>query len=339
MSQLTTYLKNLIEEEGLKETLDKLLELSRIDSKMAKHETNYIQLKGQFRRLQKDEISGTVSASNLQMRHNQVYRNTLAYIDDIKSSINLPAAWTVDGDGDDSDTTPANQSGSNSTGSAQLSDGLTRVLMLQANPRGTVRLNLDREHADIQSELSGVHASFQLIPRRDVRITELNQEIIRERPQIVHFSGHGRSSKPSALDPNDPFAEPQPGETGGLLLVNPSGDGLFPAPAAALAFMFKSMVEQQEVPLSVVFLNACYSGEQAEAISQHIPYVIGTSDAVLDDAAWVFSKGFYFSLANQAGNEINEEAVRKAFNAGQMNAIFMGEPEDRFMLYVNGELQ
>lgn len=334
MSSLITYLKDLLNEEGTGAAIEKLLELSRIEPKLARKESEYIQLSAQFRRLEKDRIAGTISSSNEQLRSNQISRNTLAYIDDIKSSIPLPATWTEDGAAE----VPATaQKPNNSSGASAA--GLTRVLMLQANPRGTVRLNLDREHADIQSELSGVHASFQLIPRRDVRITELNQEIIRERPQIVHFSGHGRSSKPSALDPNDPFAEPQPGETGGLLLVNPSGDGLFPAPAGALAFMFKSMVEQQGVPLSVVFLNACYSGEQAAAIAQHIPFVIGTSDAVLDDAAWVFSKGFYFSLANQAGNEINEEAVRKAFNAGQMNALFMGEPEDRFMLYVNGELQ
>lgn len=337
MSQLITYLKDLINEEGVSEAIEKLIELARIEPQLARKESDYIQLKGQYRRLQKDKISGTISASNLELRNNQIYRNTLAYIDDIKSSIPLPVSWgNSGGGGEDTTGNPAAGPQKNDT---QATDLLTKVLMLQANPRGTVRLNLDREHADIQSELSGVHASFQLIPRRDVRITELNQEIIRERPQIVHFSGHGRSSKPVASDPNDPFAEPQPGETGGLLLVNPSGDGLFPAPAAALAFMFKGMVEQQGIPLSVVFLNACYSGEQAEAISKHIPFVIGTSDAVLDDAAWVFSKGFYFSLANQAGNEINEDAVRKAFNAGQMNAIFMGEPEDRFMLYVNGELQ
>ncbi len=108
------------------------------------------------------------------------------------------------------------------------------------------------------------------------------------------------------------------------------------ASADQLAFMFESMVNKQGIALKLVLLNACHSGEQAEAIAVHIPFVVGTSDEVLDEAAWAFSQGFYFSLANEAGQTINEASVRRAFNAGQMNAVFMGEPTNRFILYING---
>jgi hypothetical protein len=45
-----------------------------------------------------------------------------------------------------------------------------------------------------------------------------------------------------------------------------------------------------------VVLNACYSEVQAEAIAQHIPFVIGMNDAIGDIAAVKFSVGFYDAL-------------------------------------------
>jgi hypothetical protein len=45
-----------------------------------------------------------------------------------------------------------------------------------------------------------------------------------------------------------------------------------------------------------VILNACYSEIQANAIADHIPYVIGMSQAIGDKAAIAFSTGFYKAL-------------------------------------------
>jgi hypothetical protein len=42
-----------------------------------------------------------------------------------------------------------------------------------------------------------------------------------------------------------------------------------------------------------VILNACYSKDQAAAISNNIDYVIGMSDAIGDEAAIKFAQGFY----------------------------------------------
>ncbi len=338
MSEVIEHIQGLIIEGERTAALQLLRQIAKHDPRLKSRDSIYIQMLGQHNRLERQIAEGTLSESKRTLQENQLDRNLHAEAMRLPSDVTYPPGYTAGDNG-----RPPSTGGGQAVPTdpitptpAPTAAGIVKILMLMANPRETVRLNLEREHARIHEELSGQHTFFKLQPKYDVRITELNQAIIKERPNIVHFSGHGRSSKPVAADPNDPFSEPQPGETGGLLLVNPQGDGLFTAPAPALAFMFQSLVETQHIPLQLVLLNACHSGEQAQAIAQHVPFVIGTSDEVLDEAAWVFSKGFYFSLATTAGQLLDEAAVRKAFNVGQMNAVFMGEPADRFVLYVNG---
>ncbi|MEL6140878.1 MAG: CHAT domain-containing protein [Bacteroidota bacterium] len=330
MSPVQNLLLELVANYYIEEAILALRAIAKNTPAIAHRDSEYVQLQGRFRRLERRKTKGTLSEANIELEENKISEAVNAYIRSLPSKAVLPDDYQlpyIEG------VTDPDLSTSSTT--ASTSDKDVRILMLMANPRETVKLNLEREHARIHEQLSS-NKDYYLLPKYDVRITELNQEIIREKPHVLHFSGHGRSSKPTEANPNDPFSEPQPGEKGGLLLVNAQGDGLFTAPATGLAFMFKSLIEQHEIPLKAVVLNACHSGEQAEAIAQHIDYVIGTTDEVLDEAAWVFSKGFYFSLANQSEREITEKTIKQAFNAGQINAVFMGEPTDRFALYIKG---
>jgi hypothetical protein len=61
----------------------------------------------------------------------------------------------------------------------------------------------------------------------------------------------------------------------------------------ALAAMFELFAQH----VNCVVLNACHSEIQAQAIAQHIPYVIGMNDATGDKAAISFAVGFYTALA------------------------------------------
>ena len=45
--------------------------------------------------------------------------------------------------------------------------------------------------------------------------------------------------------------------------------------------------------MECVVLNGCYSEVQAEAIAQHIPYVMGMKQAIGNKAAISFTVGFY----------------------------------------------
>ncbi|MBE9112303.1 tetratricopeptide repeat protein [Nodosilinea sp. LEGE 07298] len=113
-------------------------------------------------------------------------------------------------------------------------------------------------------------------------------------PQIVHFSGHGEGTQGIAL-------EDQIGKT---QLANTD----------ALASLFELFSEH----LNCVVLNACYSYVQAEAIANHIPYVIGMCDQIGDQAAISFAVAFYDALG--AGRDV-DFAYKNACVAIKMEGI------------------
>ncbi|HEY9626109.1 MAG TPA: CHAT domain-containing protein [Coleofasciculaceae cyanobacterium] len=154
------------------------------------------------------------------------------------------------------------------------------ILILTANPQGTAPLRLDQEVRDISEGLqrSQHRDAFRIEQRWAVRPRDMQRAMLDLNPQIVHFSGHGEGEE-------------------GLKFEDESGKVKF-VDAEALAGLFELFADQVEC----VVLNACYSEVQAEAISQHIPSVIGMKKAIGDRAALEFAVGFYDALG--AGRSI-----------------------------------
>ena len=71
----------------------------------------------------------------------------------------------------------------------------------------------------------------------------------------------------------------------------------------------------------MVFLNACYSEDQAKAISQHVDFVIGMSRTISDEASIAFATSFYSSLG--FGLSIDD-----AFNLAIGDLKLFSIPED-----------
>lgn len=165
-----------------------------------------------------------------------------------------------------------------------------KILMISANPLGTNTLKIQEEIAAIQIGLSAAPQgeTFRFIPKTHVSIHELQDAMLSESPQIVHFSGHGA------------------GEAG-IKLQDEYGDAQLVS-SEALAGLFELFADTIEC----VLLNACYSEVQATAISQHIPYVIGMNNAIEDNAAREFAVAFYKTLG--AGKDI-QFAYKFAKNA------------------------
>jgi hypothetical protein len=111
-------------------------------------------------------------------------------------------------------------------------------------------------------------------------VSQAGRALLDEEPCYVHFCGHGAGEE-------------------GILLEDELGYPKF-VKAEALANLFKLFSNQIEC----VILNACYSEVQAEAISQHIKYVIGMKQAVGDQAAIKFATGFYDAIG--AGRTIED---------------------------------
>ncbi|MEH2124303.1 CHAT domain-containing protein [Nostoc sp.] len=191
---------------------------------------------------------------------------------------------------------------------------MKRILILASNPKGTSVLDLDREIRDIREglKLSPNRDEFDIEVRGAVRPSDLRRAMLEVKPQIVHFCGHG-----SGKD--------------GLVLENDQGNEHF-VNSDALSKLFKQFSDNVEC----ILLNACYSEVQADALIQHINYVIGMSREIGDEAAIAFSIGFYDSVG--AGRTV-EVAYELGCNSIQMELsspslqsrklIPIQSPEDR----------
>jgi hypothetical protein len=173
-----------------------------------------------------------------------------------------------------------------------------KVLFLASDPSDAVRLRLGQELRDIREKLqmSKQRDNFILESREAVRPGDLTQAIFDVEPHIIHFSGHGTSQGDLCFEDI----------VGKIKTVKPD----------ALAALFEMETER----IQCVILNACYSKIQAEAISQHIPHVIGMSQGIGDRAAIAFSIGFYKALgANRT--------VEQAYKAGCVEIRLEDIPE------------
>jgi hypothetical protein len=159
--------------------------------------------------------------------------------------------------------------------------GVKTILLLAANPRQTSQLRLDEEVREIDEGLrrANKREQFKLEQKWAVRSRDFYRAILDTQPQIVHFCGHGAGED-------------------GIVLEDDTGQIAF-VQADALSGMFKLFARKG---VECVLLNACYSEVQAEAISQHIEYVIGMNRKIGDKAAINFAVAFYDALA--AGEEV-----------------------------------
>lgn len=189
---------------------------------------------------------------------------------------------------------------------------MQKILILAANPKNSSRLRLDEELRDIEEGLrrSRHRDQFTLTQRLAVRPRDIQRAMLEETPQIVHFSGHGEGAE-------------------GLVFEDESGNAR-PIAGDALANLFALFTDPTESPAPVhcVVLNRCYSVVQAEAIAEHVPYVVGMTQALGDRAAIEFAVGFYDALG--AGR-----TVEFAFKLGCAAISLAGKPESATPILIN----
>ena len=171
------------------------------------------------------------------------------------------------------------------------------ILVLAANPKGTSPLRLGEEVREIQAGLdrSQYRDRFRIEQRWAVTPKDIRRALLDCNPQIVHFSGHGvgvsQSNEPLTANRNISFVAEGANEPEGLLFEDKTGHSRLVS-TDAIARLFSFFADEIEC----VLLNACYSATQADAIAQHVPYVVGMKKAIGDRAAIKFSLGFYDGL-------------------------------------------
>ena len=174
-----------------------------------------------------------------------------------------------------------------------------KILILAANPKNSSRLHLDKEVKAIDDGLrrSLYRERFALTSKWAVTTQDFYRHMLDLKPHIVHFCGHGEGEKGIVLEDSGGRTE--------LLGVD------------AIAELFRLFAKEG---LECVVLNACHSEVQADAIVRHVPYAIGMSQEIGDEAATVFAVAFYDALGAGRGIEF-------AFELGCSQLVVLKEHE------------
>ena len=171
------------------------------------------------------------------------------------------------------------------------------ILFMSANPNEQSSLKSACEFREIREEIqkSKFRDNLHLdIPNFALRARDFTFGVLNTDAQILHFSGQGS-------------------EAGELIFEDDEGN-LLPAAPRVLSNLFQQLSQK----IKCVILNACYSEKQAEAIAEHIDYVIGMRQGISDKAAIAFSIGFYQALG--AGKTIEEAFQLGKIQSGLQNA-------------------
>jgi hypothetical protein len=148
------------------------------------------------------------------------------------------------------------------------------ILFLAANPSDSTRLALADESREIAQRLRATPhgAQFRFEQEWAVRPEDLQSCLLRHKPDIVHFSGHGSSANQLIFHSSDGHSEP--------------------ISKQAIGNLFRILRRN----IRCVVLNACFSEEQAHEIAHYVDCVVGMSAEVKDTSAIAFAGAFYQAL-------------------------------------------
>ena len=173
------------------------------------------------------------------------------------------------------------------------------VLFLASNPDTGINLKLDEEARSIQEKirLAEFRDAIRFESRWAVRPLDVLQAINETNPVAIHFSGHGF-------------------ETGELVFTDQNGN-----PKAVTTEAMSAVVSASSNRIRLFFFNACFSHEQAKAVTKHIDAAIGMTDSIGDEAARVFAAAFYSAVGFG-------KSVQESFAQARAALMLEGIPEE-----------
>ncbi len=174
----------------------------------------------------------------------------------------------------------------------------TKVLVLNAMPDDQTRIRPDKEFAELRERMAAMRTPKRPLVFENVwatRLDQIQEELIRHRPAILHFSGHGAKGELIFEDRNGKTAILK----GDMLARILSGYG----------------------GIECLVLHACYAEEVARECLSCVPVVIGSNDSIYDTTSPAFSYIFYQAIASGMSYEQafrmgqTEVAIKKKSNA------------------------
>ena len=172
-----------------------------------------------------------------------------------------------------------------------------RILFLSANPLPTGRILVDVEEREISERLQeGPYRDrFELLKHAAIQPIDIQKLLLKHRPHIVHFCGHGHKTKKIIL--------------GG-------------APGRAKTVDLAQTFALYNRHLRLVVLNACFTDALARSIAESVDYAVGASKGIGDKAAVAFAGAFYRALGFG-------KSVRNAFKSAKAELALTKTPRSR----------
>lgn len=164
----------------------------------------------------------------------------------------------------------------------------TTILFLSSTPQDTQPIQVNKEFREIEMAISRARnrQDFFLIPKTAVRPSDLRLALLENRPNVIHFAGHGTGCD-------------------GIVFEDDSGRSSL-VKEVVLSELFKLFPQ-----IECVVLCACYTEIQAQAIAEYVDCVVGISGSIDDVTAIEFVRAFYDSVG--AG-----ESYERAFSMGRL---------------------
>ena len=169
------------------------------------------------------------------------------------------------------------------------------ILFLSAVPDDIGRIRFDREIQVIQDRFGHNGHRLRYATAMAVQAAQVSDYLLRHRPSIVHFIGHGTRHGCLTFE----------GENGEAHHVR----------AELLSRLFR----QARGRIRFLFLNACHTETLVTAVAKHIDCVIGMRSEISDPASRAFAGSFYATLALG-------ESLRSAYEIARL-ALEMRWPE------------
>lgn len=144
---------------------------------------------------------------------------------------------------------------------------------------------------------------FDIKIQASVSFIDIHRAIQEERPQIVHICGQGN-------------------QHGCLVLKHDKRNNKSVSPED-----LENIFNKHSAYVNCVILNSSYSSKAAKLISQHINYVIGMKQLIMEEAAITFIQEFYKGFCDglEYKNYDNQDIIEKAFDDGLL-AINLIDP-------------
>lgn len=193
---------------------------------------------------------------------------------------------------------------------------IMKILFLASNLPNMPKEDFVHEYNKLQERLQFDSTRFITIQKFALTIDMLQDSILTEKPNIIHFSGHGTSN--GKFKKKEGYRTLHFPEKSGIIVQDEEGNPKI-INTKAMANLFKLFSEDKDMNIDVVILNACYTEELAIELSKYVPYVIGVKSEIQHKAAIEFTFGFYLGVSKNKNYDLCYKLGQSRIELGSTN--------------------